>query len=282
MGNKASPSEHMVGSVVALRIADEKLRNAEIAKNNLMIENENKQKNLMIENGPTQNTMIEQPMPIELKIYNKLKNGELLTPDESQEYMRIQNMMFPKKSKKIRGRKSYIVEEPLEDEIKNPLANVQSSTMGRGKVINISDTDNIDAISTTSSDYFISSNTDEYIAPQLPPLPPIEESSQEITQEASLEPLNDEAPEENRPVEDIPVEEESKDEESKNENFIDDEEPMIKYTPIGKILKPDLVQIAKDNNIETSKYVLRTKKWIPMNKTELYNVLLNKQLIPQI
>ena len=89
MGNKPSPSDHMVGSSNALSVATQQLnlsninkRIEDINRNNLIIENENENKN-----KNKNNLMIEdkKEIPMELQIYNKLKNKELLTPDELDE-----------------------------------------------------------------------------------------------------------------------------------------------------------------------------------------------------
>ena len=90
MGNKPSPSMHMVGSSNALSVATQQLNQAtvnkrieDINKNNLAIENKAKE----------QPTTVETPM--EITIYNKLKNKEALTPDELIAYEKIQNVMLP-------------------------------------------------------------------------------------------------------------------------------------------------------------------------------------------
>lgn len=136
MGNKPSSSDHMVGSSSALAIATQQLNKAnidkrieDINKNNLMIEN--KKDNLMIENK-------KNDTPIEIQIYNKIKNKVKLSDDELQEYEKIQNMMFPPekpKKKYIRGRKSFPF--PDTEITANPLSSVsQSNVMNRNESYN--------------------------------------------------------------------------------------------------------------------------------------------------
>lgn len=255
MGDKPSPSGHMVGSSSALAVATQQLNQSSINKriedinrNNLMLEN--KKDNLMIEDKK-QDKKEDVPIVIQ-NIYNKLINKEVLSPDELVEFEKIQNMMFPQqqpkaKKKYIRGRKSY----PFNDESEittNPLSSSTSNVMGRTENYNnikISDNDNTTNATGTSSDNFINNSVEEY-------LPPIDQ-----------------------PV-DIPIDEEyfetieNKDEESKVDTIIDQPESIYKSSDDYSDIK-ELKEIANTNNISYGKKI---------NKKPLYNLLLKNNLIP--
>lgn len=249
MGNKPSSSDHMVGSSSALAIATQQLNKAnidkrieDINKNNLMIEN--KKDNLMIENK-------KEDIPIEIQIYNKIKNKVKLSDDELQEYEKIQNMMFPPektKKKYIRGRKSFPF--PDTEITANPLSSVsQSNVMNRNESYNnikISEDDSAGSnVTGTSSDNFISNDVEEF----LPPL--------------------------DQPVVDIPIVDESIVEENDDEEIIDEENKVDtkqpEYIPISDIDIGVLRKIANDNSIEVNPKT---------NKKYIYKKLLENNLIP--
>jgi hypothetical protein len=195
----------------------------------------------MIQNKTIENK--KEDTPIELTIYNKLKNKELLTPDELVKYEEIQNIMIPptqQKKKTITRRKAFDI--PIE--IKNPLSNVPSNVMGRNQSNNniiISDNDNtLDATIGTSSDNFINSNVEEFLPSELP--------SENIN-----------LPIEENVIVDLPI----------DENVdLPIEETL--YMSMGDFNRDQLQQIARDNNISYQK----------LNKQPLYDLLLDNNLIP--
>ena len=71
-----------------------------------MIENKNKNI-LMIEDKKDNPTQEDLQLKSIQKIYNKLKNKEILTDDELDEYEKMQNMMFPTQTSKAK-RKSNV------------------------------------------------------------------------------------------------------------------------------------------------------------------------------
>ena len=256
MGNKASSSDHMVGSSTALSIATQQLNQSninkrieDINKSNEIIKNK---QNLMIEDKKTED------IPIVIQnIYKKLKNNELLTPNETIEYENIKNIMIqseikPKKNKTIRGRKSWIDPEII---TQNPLSSKnQSNIMNRNESnnnINISDSDNVGIITAgTSSDNFLN-NAEEYLEPEVVDIPIVDLSV-------------------NESIIDLPVNE-SIVEETKDD-LTNEQQPEITYKTIDEFNSiTDLRQIAIDNNIKYKKNI--TKK-------PLYNLLLKEKLIP--
>ena len=275
IGSKASSSDHMGGSS-SLAISTAQLNKAnidkrieDINKNNLLIEDYNKKKNennnnFMIENKKTED------IPIEIQIYNKLKNKELLTPTELIEYENMKNMMFqpenkPKK-KYIRGRKTF--SDNPEIIITNPLASInQSNIMGRmdsTNTITLDETDNIGGNSnSTSSDNFINNNTEEFLIPELIDIPidvPIE------TVDVPIESVD-------VPPVDVPVDVPSVDVQAVEETKIDtsNDQPESIYKPISSFTVPILKEMAKTNNVPTFRNI---------TKPELYDLLLDAQLIP--
>jgi len=245
MGNKPSPSDHMVGSSSALAIATQQLNKAMIDKR---IADINTNNNLMIENKKE-----DTPLPMELQIYNKLKNKEMLTPIELAKFQEIQNVMLPptspqKKRKNITRRKTFEV---------NPLANVSSNVMGRNVNFNnikISDDDSAGTNTIgTSSDNFVNQNVEEF-------LPPIDEQQ-------NIENPNDFFIDDSDDDVLPPIEE------SKLDTSIDTSvDTSVEYTPFDKITYKILVGIAGKNNVPLKKNI---------NKKDLYNLLLDQDLIPK-
>lgn len=259
MGNKPSPSDHMVGSSSALAIATQQLNKAAIDKriadinsNNLMLENQKKE-----------------PLPIELQIYNKLKNKELLSQDELIQYQNIQNTLLPpqpqiKKKKDITRRKTFEIKS---NPLSNPLSNVTSNIMGRNVSFNnikISDDDNTTNAVGTSSDDFIDANVDEF-------LPDIKEESPDLQIDDPNDYFIDDPPEESP---DLQIDD-------PNNNFIDpDDLPELdtigettnEYKSQNEFTIKELAKLAKNQSVPL-------RKNIP--KKELYEYLLSLQLIPK-
>ena len=271
MGNKPSPSDQMVGSSSALSVATQQLNQSNINKriedinrNNLMIENENKNKNksnLMIEDKPTQEDL--QLKSIQ-KIYNKLKNKEILTDDELDEYEKMQNMMFPTQTSKAK-RKSNVTRRKtfIPEPVSNPLASTQSNVMGRTESYNnikISDDDSAGTnVIGTSSDNFVNQNVEEFLPTETNTEPIEDPNSFFMDEEVSvLSPIE----ESNLDV--LPaIEEESKDD-------VTDEYRSYESFK-GTAGRDELRKIASQNSIS----------YQGINKEPLYNLLLEKGLIPK-
>lgn len=232
MGGKPSPSDHMIGSSSALAVATQQLNSATINKR---IEDINRN-NLMLENK-------KEDIPLEVKIYNKLKNKEVLTPDELQAYEEIQNVMLPKEQVKqkrsyIRGRKTFPIVES------NSLAKLsQSNVMGRQESFNnikISEDDSAGSnVAGTSSDQFINNEVEELMM-----APAVDES---VIDPSSL------VAEQSAPL---------------DEPILNQSTPV--YKSIDSYNKKELLSIARENQIVTKKNI---------NKEDLYNLLLDSELI---
>ena len=199
MGNKPSPSDHMVGSSNALSIATQQLNNAMVNKR---IEDINRN-NLMIENKKVD-------IPLEVQIYNKLKNKEMLTPNELQAYEEIQNVMLPKPPTKPKRtyirRKTFPVPEIIKPNALSSLS--QSNVMGREESFNniqISPDDSVGSnVGGTSSDQFINNNTEEFMMapavdqsltvdtpPEIPEIPEIvDENNEQSVEYMSIDDFN--------------------------------------------------------------------------------------------
>ena len=252
MGAKPAPSDHMVGSSSALEpssslaVATQQLNNAKITKH---IEDINRN-NLLIENKKEDNNK-NADIPLEVKIYNKLKNKELLTPDELQAYEEIQNVMMPKpvaKPKRAYRRKAFDV--PADTTKLNALASEsQSSVMGRDYSYNnvkVSEDDGAGSnVHGTSSDQFINNDAEEFVS-SIPPsedAPAIAENNDGLQADSNYDNTG---------------------------NPINNQQNVDEYKSIDTFTIKELKAMAKDN--------IAIRKNI--NKQDLYDLLLDSNLIP--
>ena len=168
MGNKPSDSQHMVGSSNALSIATQQLNQANVTKR---IEDINRNNLMIQQNKINPNVDV---IPMEITIYNKIKNKQQLTPDELLAYEEIQNVMLPP-LQKTKQKRTYTRRKVFEvaPELKNSLASIsQSRTMGRDNVDNTIVVDYNDGIGSTSqgasSDQFVGNDVLEELLPTQP------------------------------------------------------------------------------------------------------------------
>ena len=273
MGNKPSPSDHMVGSSSALAVATQQLNQSNINKriedinrNNLMIENKNKN-NLMIEDKKDNPSQEDIQLKNIQKIYNKLKNKETLTDDELNKYEEIHSVMFPtqtnkaKRKSNITRRKTFIVPEPM---MTNPLASTQSNVMGRTESytnIRISDDDSAGTNTVgTSSDNFINQNVEEFLPTETNTEPVVEDpNSFFMDEEVNMDLPIDESNLDVLP----PIEEDSKD------DITDEYRSYDSFK--GTEGRDELRKIAGKNGIS----------YQGINKKPLYDLLLENNLIPK-
>ena len=215
MGNKPSDSQHMVGSSNALSVATQQLNQANITKH---IEDINRN-NLKIEQNKI-NPNVD-VIPMEIAIYNKIKNKQQLTPDELLAYEEIQNVMLPP-LQKTKQKRTYTRRKVFEvaPELKNSLASIsQSRTMGRDNVDNTIVVDYNDGIGSTSqgasSDQFVGNDVLE----ELLPTQPSASAGDFVDQELQAPDVTASQPN------------------------------AIEYVPIKNIKKEQLINIAKENEV---------------------------------
>ena len=287
MGAKPAPSDHMVGSSSALEpssslaVATQQLNNAKITKH---IEDINRN-NLLIENKKEDNNK-NADIPLEVKIYNKLKNKELLTPDELQAYEEIQNVMMPKpvaKPKRAYRRKAFDV--PADTTKLNALASEsQSSVMGRDYSYNnvkVSEDDGAGSnVHGTSSDQFINNDAEEFVSSIPPPEDaPVAQSNDGLQADSNYDPSGADPP--------VMPENPNKGDElvyayqlkmwrraqNLDENTgdpINNQQNADEYKSVDTFTIKELKAMAKDN--------IAIRKNI--NKQDLYDLLLDSNLIP--
>ena len=259
MGAKPAPSDHMVGSSSALApssalaVATQQLNNAKITKH---IEDINRN-NLLIENKKEDNNK-NADMPLEVKIYNKLKNNELLTPDELKAYEEIQNVMLPNKPV-AKPKRTYtrrkVFDVPDTTKLNALASQSQSNVMGRGYSYNnvqVSADDGAGSnVQGTSSDQFINNNAEEFVSSIPPP---------------EVAPLEEKA----LPEEALAVAQNNDGLQADNNNDPNGVNPPIEYEPMNNYNIRELKEMAKGN-------IILPKN---INKQDLYDLLLESNLIP--